>query len=79
MHGRGTIRVSLSSIDEGGQIAFSDTGPGIPLEMREKTFTPFFTTKVRGSGLGLPTANVWSKRIVDKSASRARRGSLLRP
>jgi signal transduction histidine kinase len=61
MHGRGTIRVSLSSIEEGCQIAFSDTGPGIPPEVREKIFTPFFTTKVRGSGLGLPTA----KRLVE--------------
>ena len=43
------------------QIAFIDAGPGIPAEMREKIFTPFFTTKSRGSGLGLPTA----KRLVE--------------
>jgi len=61
MHGRGTIRVSLSSRADTCQIAFSDSGPGIPLEVREKIFTPFFTTKVRGSGLGLPTA----KRLVE--------------
>ncbi len=61
MHGRGTIRVSLSSMDDICQIAFSDSGPGIPVEVREKIFTPFFTTKVRGSGLGLPTA----KRLIE--------------
>lgn len=36
-------------------IGISDNGPGIPLEIREKIFTPFFTTKkeVGGTGLGL--------------------------
>ena len=36
-------------------------GPGIPPEIRDKIFTPFFTTKSRGSGLGLPTA----KRLIE--------------
>jgi signal transduction histidine kinase len=34
----------------------SDTGPGIAPELREKVFYPFFTTRARGSGLGLPSA-----------------------
>jgi PAS domain S-box-containing protein len=34
-------------------IAFSDTGVGIPEENREKLFTPLFTTKAKGIGLGL--------------------------
>jgi PAS domain S-box-containing protein len=55
MQGRGTIRVSLASIADICQIAFADEGPGIPADVLEKIFTPFFTTKVRGSGLGLPT------------------------
>jgi PAS domain S-box-containing protein len=54
--GRGRIRVAVSAADASCHIAFSDDGPGIPEEMREKIFTPFFTTKSRGSGLGLPTA-----------------------
>jgi PAS domain S-box-containing protein len=61
MKGRGTIRVSLATMADTCQIAFADEGPGIPSEVREKIFTPFFTTKSRGSGLGLPTA----KRLVE--------------
>jgi len=56
MHGKGRIRVSVDTIDSACQIAFIDGGPGIPADIREKIFTPFFTTKTRGSGLGLPTA-----------------------
>jgi signal transduction histidine kinase len=55
MQGRGTIQVSLTSIADMCQIAFTDEGPGIPADVLEKIFTPFFTTKLRGSGLGLPT------------------------
>jgi signal transduction histidine kinase len=35
------------------RITVSDTGPGIPAEMRERVFDPFFTTKRGGTGLGL--------------------------
>jgi two-component system sensor kinase FixL len=56
MQGHGRIRVNVTTENAACQIAFSDDGPGIPLEVREKVFTPFFTTKRRGSGLGLPTA-----------------------
>ena len=34
---------------------------GSPATHRDKIFTPFFTTKARGSGLGLPTA----KRLIE--------------
>jgi two-component system sensor kinase FixL len=61
MHGKGRIRVAVGTIDSSCQIAFIDSGPGIPSEIREKIFTPFFTTKSRGSGLGLPTA----KRLIE--------------
>ena len=56
MRGKGSIRVAIDTVDTSCQIAFIDRGPGIPPEIREKIFTPFFTTKSRGSGLGLPTA-----------------------
>jgi two-component system sensor kinase FixL len=52
----GTIQVSIGAANGTCQIAFSDAGPGIPSSVREKIFTPFFTTKSRGTGLGLPTA-----------------------
>jgi PAS domain S-box-containing protein len=61
MQGKGRIRVAVEPIDTSCQIAFADGGPGIPPEIREKVFTPFFTTKTRGSGLGLPTV----KRFVE--------------
>jgi two-component system sensor kinase FixL len=61
MQGRGRVRVAVQPTDSSCQIAFADTGPGIPAEIRDKIFTPFFSTKSRGSGLGLPTA----KRFVD--------------
>ncbi len=67
MQGRGTIRVSLAAVADTCQIVFADEGPGIPAEVREKIFTPFFTTKSRGSGLGLPTA----RRLIE-----AHRGSI---
>jgi signal transduction histidine kinase len=61
MRGDGEISISIESGDGACRIAFADSGPGIPAEAREKIFTPFFTTKSRGTGLGLPTA----KRLVE--------------
>ena len=54
----GTITVRTRSfLKPGGdlhlQIEFTDTGCGIPPEYVEDIFTPFFTTKSKGSGLGL--------------------------
>lgn len=34
-------------------IGVSDTGPGVPLEIRDKVFLPFFTAKDSGTGMGL--------------------------
>ena len=56
MHGRGRIQVRVSTENSTCRIAVSDQGPGIPPDVQEKIFIPFFTTKQRGTGLGLPTA-----------------------
>jgi len=37
-------------------MSVSDNGPGVPAELEEKIFYPFFTTKQRGSGVGLALA-----------------------
>jgi two-component system CheB/CheR fusion protein len=56
LNGRGAIRVRAHSTSSGLRIEFADDGPGIPEEMRVKVLEPFFTTKSRGGGLGLPIA-----------------------
>jgi len=56
MRGKGKIHVGIGGGDSVCELSFADAGPGIPLDIREKIFTPFFTTKSHGSGLGLPTA-----------------------
>jgi hypothetical protein len=54
----GRICLGTAQVSEGEreyvQISIADTGPGIPADLQEKIFTPFFTTKNRGTGLGLP-------------------------
>lgn len=35
------------------QIEFADTGPGIPEDIKPRIFTPFYTSRARGMGLGL--------------------------
>lgn len=67
MNGRGRIHVEVRPVEGACRIVFADSGPGIPADIRDKVFTPFFTTKSRGTGLGLPTV----KRFID-----AHRGSI---
>lgn len=47
------IRVSSERRGNRVCIRISDSGPGIPPEIREKIFDPFFTTKHEGTGIGL--------------------------
>jgi PAS domain S-box-containing protein len=57
VEGRGT-RVRVVARADGGGVALEvrDDGPGIPPSRREEVFEPFYTTKTRGTGLGLPIA-----------------------
>jgi two-component system NtrC family sensor kinase len=57
----GTIRVTLSGLDEEAVIAVADTGRGIIPENLPNIFRPFYTTKGNGTGLGLSLA----RRIVE--------------
>ena len=59
MHNRGTIQVSLRETNQACELTFRDSGPGIPPDILEKIFTPFFTTRREqgGTGLGLSISN----------------------
>ena len=61
MEGNGLIDVTISGANGRCRIAMADRGPGMPADVRERAFDAFFTTKHRGTGLGLPIA----KRVVD--------------
>ena len=60
MPGGGVVGVQVSRLKSkrGDEVCveISDHGPGIAPELIEKIFTPFFTTKDKGSGLGLAVA-----------------------
>jgi two-component system NtrC family sensor kinase len=51
----GKLVVSTALVEDGRwvEMAFQDTGPGIPPDHLGKIFDPFFTTKEKGTGLGL--------------------------
>jgi PAS domain S-box-containing protein len=57
----GKLTISASAQDAAVAIAVTDTGVGIPDEMRGKLFSPLMTGKAKGTGLGLAVV----KRIVD--------------
>ena len=50
---RRAITLRTASFDDRVRLQVIDTGPGVPLELREKVFDPFFTTKPEGMGTGL--------------------------
>ena len=53
MQENGTITVGSRVGKRAVCIYVADEGPGVPEELKEKIFSPFFTTKARGTGLGL--------------------------
>lgn len=50
--GKGRITISTFPRGEEVEVRFQDTGGGVPEAIREKIFTPFFTTKAVGKGTG---------------------------
>jgi signal transduction histidine kinase len=52
----GELHFASAAGEENAEIRISDTGPGIPPELREKIFRLYFTTKKEGSGIGLAMA-----------------------
>jgi two-component system, NtrC family, sensor histidine kinase HydH len=63
---RENATVSISAAAEGKrvQVTIADNGPGMSAEQRQRAFKPFFTTKSKGLGVGLPLA----KRIIERFA-----------
>ena len=58
MSGQGTIDVTVTGGGSGLVVAIADHGPGIPAELRQRVFEPYFTTKNDGTGLGLALVRV---------------------
>jgi len=49
----GTLTLQTGENDDGVWVSVADTGGGIPQEQINRIFEPFYTTKKKGSGLGL--------------------------
>ena len=62
MEGRGEIKISLTTLEEIVQIDIADNGKGISKSDARNIFSPGFTTKKRGWGLGLSL----TKRIIEE-------------
>jgi signal transduction histidine kinase len=50
------IRVEVTRLDDGVELVFSDSGPGVPEELHDRIFDAYFTTATNGVGLGLSIA-----------------------
>ncbi|WP_456463754.1 sensor histidine kinase [Lutibacter sp.] len=61
MEGKGKIVLAITENTKSVNIAITDNGKGIPKSLQQKIFSPGFTTKKRGWGLGLSLA----KRIIE--------------
>ena len=65
---RGSLTIDVLQIDEEVKISITDSGKGIPEEIKSKIFQPFFTTKPPGEGSGLGLDIV--KKIIEKHSGR---------
>ncbi len=64
----GTIRIHAEADDGWVRVFFEDSGPGLSEKIGEKIWDPFFTTKEKGTGLGLGIV----KNIIDAHGGRIR-------
>ncbi|MBN1447804.1 MAG: HAMP domain-containing protein [Bacteroidetes bacterium] len=64
MHNQGVLEISLHRDGDNVEARITDSGQGIPEEIRERIFEPFFTTKEAGQGTGLGLDIV--RRIIEK-------------
>jgi len=63
----GRITVRTAAPERGWvELDVGDTGPGIPPDVLDKIFAPFFTTKARGTGLGLAVV----RKVMDRHKGR---------
>ena len=58
--GAGCISISTQAREEGVELIVADTGCGIPEELKEKLFEPFYTTKPVGHGVGIGLSTCYS-------------------
>lgn len=66
MNGRGTLTIKTArENDEMIRVEICDDGPGVPEDIVDRIFTPFFTTKPFGEGTGLGLDLVW-RIVVEK-------------
>ena len=57
--GGGQLLVTTSTVGDHVRVSFADNGPGVPEEMRDRVFEPFFTTQDLGGGQGMGLAAVY--------------------
>jgi two-component system, NtrC family, nitrogen regulation sensor histidine kinase NtrY len=63
---QGVIKIKLAIVDNACEISFQDNGSGIANDRQTRIFSPNFTTKTAGMGLGLAMV----KNIIDNSSGR---------
>jgi PAS domain S-box-containing protein len=64
----GSVEIEARVIGDAIELSVADRGPGVAASARSRVFDPFFSTKTRGTGLGLAV----SKQIIDEHGGRIR-------
>jgi PAS domain S-box-containing protein len=68
LSGKGSVEVRVRSGHGRVEVEVRDSGPGVEAEALERIFKPFYTTKTRGTGLGLPI----TRKIMEAHGGRIR-------